>query len=94
MLAPLLRTLRAVSSICSRLSTEQGPAITTNWLLPNSTSSPTRIMVGSFFSSVQTSLKGLRIGITDSTPGSDSSDLRRNFPLSSPIAPITVRWVP
>jgi hypothetical protein len=66
--APAAATTRAVSSVCSRYSTEQGPAMSPN------ASSPicrplTSITVGSGTSSRATSLYGLRIGTTWSTPG-------------------------
>jgi hypothetical protein len=44
--APAAFTPRAAATICSRLSTEQGPAITPT-LLPPTTSDPARMTVGS-----------------------------------------------
>ena len=40
------------------------------------------------------SLNGCRIGVTDSTVSSDSSERSRSLPRSSPMAPMTVRSSP
>ena len=66
--APAAATTRAVSSVCSRYSTEQGPAISPKAVSPIWRPS-TSITVGSGTSSRATSLYGFRIGTTWSTPG-------------------------
>ena len=66
--APAAATTRAVSSVCSRYSTEQGPAISPKAESPICRPL-TSITVGSGTSSRATSLYGFRIGTTWSTPG-------------------------
>ena len=85
---PCSATTRAVSNVCSRVSTVHGPAMKPKY------ESPIRrprvsITVGSRRSSRETSLYGLTIGSTCSTPGYPSSG-RVASSSRSPIAPITV----
>ena len=70
--APAAATTRAVSSVCSRVSTVHGPAMSPNQ--PSPILRPrASITVGSGEISRETSLYGLRIGSTCSTPGYASS---------------------
>ncbi len=55
---------------------------------------PTSMVVFSRRTSRLASLKGCRIGVTDSTHSSDSRARSRSLPRSSPTAPITVRNSP
>ena len=61
---------------------------------PPIVTSPTRTWVGSSRTSRLASLKGLRIGVTDSTHSSDSRLRSASLPRSSPTAPMTVRSAP
>ena len=92
MLAPAASTARAVAIVCSRDSTVQGPAISAKY------SPPIRrprvwITVGSGDASLDTSLYGLRIGRTLSTPWCCSS-ARLRMASPSPNAPMTIESVP
>src|SRR6266571_4905747 len=70
--APAALTASADSMICCSLSTEQGPAMTMISLPPMATVSLIRMMLASFFTSLEASLYGWRMGSTLSTPGIDS----------------------
>ena len=85
---PAAATTRAASSVCSRYSTEHGPAISPKAPSPIRRPS-TSITVGSGASSRETSLYGLMMGTTCSTPGKPSSGSVASSS-RSPIAPITV----
>ena len=87
--APTAAQTRAVSMVCSRVSTVQGPAISAKCSPPilRPAISSTR---SSRWNSRETSLNGLRIGSTFSTPGSPSRAIDATSSRSSPIAPITV----
>ena len=93
--APAARTASAVSSSWSRLSTEQGPAMMVR--PPSPIDRPrTRTTVSSGWNSREASLKGLLMGVTVSTPGSDDRwfitwSLR---PPTSPTTPMTTRSMP
>ena len=91
--APAFFTTSALFRICSRVSTEHGPAMTTN-CKPPIEYLPTLTTVFSFRISLLASLNGLRIGITLSTPGATSRDCNWVLLRSSPTHPITVRSVP
>ena len=86
--APASATARAVASVCSRLSTLHGPAISPKYVSPTRRPS-TSITVGSAASSRATSRYGLTIGTTCSTPGYPSTGSVASSS-RSPIAPITV----
>jgi hypothetical protein len=66
--APAAATASAVSSSCSRLSTEHGPAIIVSDPSPIA-ASRTRMTVSSGWNSRDVSLNGRLIGVTDATPG-------------------------
>ena len=65
---PAAATTRAVSSVCSRVSTVHGPAISpkNSWPMRRP---PTSMTVPSGANSRETSRYGLTIGTTCSTPG-------------------------
>ena len=90
--APAAATARQLSMVCSRDSTVQGPAMRPKWSPPRRRP-PTWMTVGSGVESADTSLYGLRIGSTFSTPASSSSE--RLLSISrSPNAPITIDSLP
>ena len=91
--APAAFTRVATSSTCSRDSTEHGPAMTTIFRPPMPTL-PTCTTLLALRTSRLASLNGCRIGVTDSTVSSDSSERSRSLPRSSPMAPMTVRSSP
>ena len=61
---------------------------------PPTATSFTITWVGCRLTSRLASLKGCRIGVTDSTHSSDSSARSRSLPRSSPMAPMTLRSSP
>ena len=86
--APAARTARAVSSICSRLSTEQGPAMIAISSPPTLNPSSGKIeFLG--WNCLEASLYGSEIRMTLSTPSS-TSNTAVSTRWVSPIAPITV----
>src|SRR5215213_9446245 len=88
--APPSRTVRATSSVCSRVSTVHGPAIRQKVWLPPTVRPSTVNAVGSWWaSSEEASLYGREIGTTRSTPAMPSRPSSRT-PSGSPIAPIAV----
>jgi hypothetical protein len=86
-----LTALATVVTICW-FSTEHGPAIITSCLPPTATS-PILTMLDSGLNSRDTSLYGLRTGITFSTPGNTSNGCTRRMS-SGPITPMMVRSTP
>src|SRR3954447_166789 len=92
MLAPASCTARAVSSVCSRLSTVQGPAMKPKWS-PPIRRPRTWIVVGSGDVSRDTHLYGRWTGRTCCTPAKPSR-ARLASSSRSPIAPITVDSLP
>ena len=68
MVTPASLTTRAVSSVCSRVSTVHGPAISPKYSWPIRWPS-TSITVPSGANSRETSRYGFTIGTTCSTPG-------------------------
>ena len=91
MVAPAALTASAVSNSCSRLSTEQGPAIIVSEPSPM-TASSTRMTVSSGWNSREVSLNGRLIGVTDATPGSVANRSSRAG-LREPISPTTATVV-
>src|SRR4051794_20604414 len=88
--APPSRTVRATSSVCSRVSTVHGPAIRQNVSFPPTWWPSTAKVVGSWWaSSEDASLYGREMGTTRSTPAMPSRPSSRT-PSGSPIAPIAV----
>src|SRR3954449_755714 len=88
--APPARTVRATSSVCSRVSTVHGPAIRQNVWFPPTDRPSTVKRVGSWWaSSDEASLYGREMGTTRSTPAMPSRPSSRT-PSGSPIAPIAV----
>ena len=91
--APALATASAERIICSSLSTEHGPAITTNSSPPISVPF-TRMRVFPLRNSLLTNLYGAVMRITFSTCGSDSTDSRQAVTSPTPTTPITTRSSP
>src|SRR6266481_8937192 len=93
MVAPAARTALAVERICSRDSTEQGPAITTASAPPMHTS-PTFTQLLPPRVSRATSLNGCAMGTTSSTPGAAlSASSAERFP-PEPTAATMARSAP
>ena len=93
MCAPAFLTASAVSKSCSRLSTEQGPAITVKLAAAHLHAADLDDgRLGLELAAGE--LEGLEDRTTFSTPGSDSSDWSRALPRSSPMAPMTSRSTP
>jgi len=93
--APAAATASAVSISWSRLSIEQGPAITVSDPSPI-TASSTRMTVSSGWNSREVSLNGRLMGVTEATPGrraKRSSRAGRREPIS-PTTAMTVRSAP
>src|SRR3954452_2256080 len=88
--APPAFTIRATSSVCSRVYTVHWAAIRQNVAFPPTIRPLTLNVLGSLcLSSSESSLYGREIGTTRSTPGMPSSPSSRT-PSGSPIAPIAV----
>ena len=86
---PASLTTRATSSVCSRLSTVQGPAIRPKCSPPTLRSSTSTTVRSPLRNCAEASLYGFRIGTRWSTPGAPSSPSEATRS-RSPIAPITV----
>ena len=92
-LAPDPATPLAVRTSCSRLSTEHGPAITTN-SVPPMRWPPASTTVFAGLKSRLASLYGRVMRVTRSTPGKTSSVSSRSSGKPVPMTPITVRSSP
>ena len=90
--APCARTASAVATICSRVSTEHGPAATMS-SFPPMVRSPTFTSVSSGFTSRLTSLKGCETGMASATPGIIRNGSGSSAPLL-PVMPTAVRVAP
>ena len=95
MVAPAAATASAVRISCSRLSTEQGPAMTDSEPPPIDVPA-TATTVSAGWKSREASLKGLLMGVTVSTPANAARrpmtcSLRRP---TSPTTPMTTRCSP
>ena len=92
-MAPAAFTMRALSTICFSVSTEQGPAITGTSSLPNTTPGAIVTSVFSGRHSRETCLYGFETWITLATPGSSTMSESSTRP-SLPTSPTAVRCAP
>jgi hypothetical protein len=92
MVAPAFFTACAVLTICSRVSTEHGPAMT--WIVfPPTVRLPTCSWLSSGFTSRLTSLNGCEMATASTTPGSTRNGSGSTAPLL-PVMPMAVRVPP
>ncbi len=91
--APAAFTARAASRICSRDSTEHGPAITTMRGPPSTTPSPRSMRVSSPLTSRETSFHGCETRMVSATPGKPSKRTGSSGPLL-PVMPMATRSAP